>query len=366
MGLKHMKRSWRGALVASLALLAVFTGARVMVADGYHLPNFYEPTIEEGWKKLKEDFKFPELPEGKTWSDGYALSPFDKNIRPYKTLRKNDNAVLILKSAISKMISALKYTDPYNFAYDSPPWMLTEDSRAQAVKDAQAVLKEIGFHCLPYLWEGMKDELAFDGHPRMAGINEYRQAQLEENNALEALRKAMRAKSAEFKAHEEEIEKLVVEFWKQDSIMSSEAGKLNAQYGIKMRQMDVLIRELSAKDADVKKANDAYEKAKDDSKKALGKVPGDYFTVHQGGFRIADEFRSRLRDAIVAYGEKSKAFLELQVRDHNPVVRKEAESLLDRVKQILKAEQDEKDKAKAAAEGKTEKAAKTEEPVKRE
>ncbi|MCK6474929.1 MAG: hypothetical protein L6R28_24685 [Planctomycetes bacterium] len=364
MSLKRMKPGLHGALVASLALLLVIAAARAIVADGYHLPNFYEPTIEEGWKKLKEDFKFPELPEGKSWSDGYALSPFDKNIRPYKTLRKNDNAVLILKSAISKMISALKYTDPYNFAYDSPPWMLTEDSRTMAVKDAQAVLREIGFHCLPYLWDGMKDELAFDSHPRMAGINEYRQAQLEENNALEALRNAMRAKSPEFKAHEEEIKKLVVEFWKLDSIMSSEAGKLNAEYGIKMRKMDVLIREHSAKDPEIKKLNDAYEKAQDDSKKALGKVPGDYFTVHQGGFRIADEFRSRLRDAIVAYGEKSKQFLEIQVNDRNPIVRKEAQSLLDRVKQMLKAEQAEKDKA--AKTDKTEKVAKTEEPVKRE
>lgn len=312
------------------------------LADGFHLPNFYEYTVESSWTKLKDDFKFPPLPEGKKWSDAYPLFPIDSRVRPYQTLRPGMAHDLVLKSVVKKMIVIFKYTDPYNYAYDSPPWMKTETGREQAVKEALAVLDEIGPQAAAYLWEALEEVLRFENDPRRPGIQEFRSAQHAAAFATEALRDAMRRKEPRWIAIELEIEKEVTAFWKSGNYLGSQAGKSNGKYASLLEEMDKLVRSTAQKDPEIRKLKEAEEDATRKAVQFKAKAPGDYINITndggEGGLRIADDYVTRLKDALLRYGPALDGFLKNHLHHRHPLLRQAAEELLAKIEAKTKQE----------------------------
>lgn len=329
-------------IISAMAAALLLLPANLALATNYRLPNFHKDTIEESWKTLKEDFKFPPLPEGKTWSDGYKILPIDKNLRYYQILRKNDKPQKILMATVVKMVSVLEYSDPCNLSYTAPVWMRTEEARKKSFRDAQAVLKEVGPQCLPYIWEALKDDLAYDANPNREAIETYNAAQQGVVVAWENLRQELRSKSPDFKRQEDELFRLGIEFELLTDQGDAEASRVEAKYMILFGEMTTLQRKITNEDSALKKLSDAHESAKENVTKLLGKVPGNYITDHQGNLHVSGEFRTHLREVLSQFGESSKNFLKVQTRDRDPILRKEAETLLDQVDKLQKAEQEKK------------------------
>jgi hypothetical protein len=317
-------------IVLRLLMLTLSVLPFRLYADGYHLPNFYEDTILESWTKLKLDFGFPELPAGKTWSDLVQFGNFDKNQRFYTPMRKGTALQTVLTGVTIKLISVLKYSDPYNSAYDSPPWMQTAAGREKAVDEAGKVLQEIGFQVLPYLWQAYEAELRFNNGQRIAGIQVYRDAVRNFAIAEEDLKNLMRAKVPEFTQIEAELQRLVADFWKEQSVFTSAASKMNAQYGIKVTRLKELMRQMRWKDEDVKRKYLAWEEAETKVKAAQGQVPGEFFSDNNGMITVVDAER-RLSDLMIKFGEQGEHFLRNQMRNPIVLVRQKVEVLLARI-----------------------------------
>jgi len=64
--------------------------------------------------------------------------------------------------AIAELLSILRYVDTYNYAPDSPPWMATEEGRANARESAVEILHELGSKAAEKVWEALADDIRFD------------------------------------------------------------------------------------------------------------------------------------------------------------------------------------------------------------
>lgn len=322
-----------------LAAFLPFAGGTAIATD-YRVPNFHGETIEASWKVLKEDFKFPELPEGKSWSDGYKLFPVDKNLRFYQVLRNREGQQRVLMATIIKMVSVLEYCDECNLWYAAPVWMRTSDSRKKAVQDATGVLKEIGPQVLPTIWEAMKDDLSYDASKHHDAIAIYNETQVRVASTWEDLRQEVRKKSPEYAKKEDELFDLGANFQRQTDESSSEAKKTEAQYMLARRDIDELLKKVIEGNAELQKLDSVQKAAKDDLWKIVAKVPGDYLTAHQGNLHVAVNFRDRLRDVLISFGESSRNFLKAQAHDSNPIAQKECKDLLNRLEQKANAGKD--------------------------
>ena len=141
-------------------------------ADGFHLIDFYSPTVKEGWKRLKKHLGFPPLHADKTWSDLGRWETSGEKVGPNKGLTKGLTQGIILHGVTVKMIEVLKYCDDYvpSYANDSPAWMQTEELRKASIGDAKEVIKELGPNVLPRVWEALEEFLRFESHPQKSKI----------------------------------------------------------------------------------------------------------------------------------------------------------------------------------------------------
>ncbi|MBI3831773.1 MAG: hypothetical protein HY291_19790, partial [Planctomycetes bacterium] len=89
---------------------------------------------------------------------------------------------------IDECLRILRFVDTYNNAADSPPWMHSEDGRANARECAVAILIEIGAPAAPKVWETLADDIRFQSPNVAKALQRARAAQSKAATALGDLR----------------------------------------------------------------------------------------------------------------------------------------------------------------------------------
>lgn len=96
-------------------------------------------------------------------------------------------------SVIQELIRILKYVDPYNYAPDSPPWMVSEEGRLDARESAIEILHQIGKRAASAVAEALVCHIRYDTPGREFALTRIRKKRdIEEEltfKMLEALRR---------------------------------------------------------------------------------------------------------------------------------------------------------------------------------
>ncbi|MCW8129519.1 MAG: hypothetical protein KIS92_03965 [Planctomycetota bacterium] len=318
-------------MAAAASALVALLGARA-AADGFHVVDFEHVPIRWAWARYKSINKLPELKPGQTYSDLVTLDPENATGEVTHEARLTGGAPVrdVMVAATMKMIQILKYCGEAYFTNESPDpplWYYTSYGRKETLKQAQAILGEIGWQAAPYLFEALETDIRFTTGPDRDEIFKLQAALQEVEFAGEALDDALRKKTGHFRDAESDLATMTRRFLDERDPDKKDSMLRAAEFKERADRLAQLIEDFAKIDENVRKLRDKRVDAVRKAQECAKKVNPRYARTYCLDVRVSDNYIQLLKDAIAACGPKALPFLDRKARHNNPSVARAAKDL---------------------------------------
>lgn len=96
----------------------------------------------------------------------YFRENFHEDWERYRDALQNGNNQRYARNLVTELLTIIRFTDAYNDAPDSPPWMHFQEGRETARNSAAEILFDMVYdlkvkHVLPTIWEALENDIRF-------------------------------------------------------------------------------------------------------------------------------------------------------------------------------------------------------------